>query len=104
MANVETFAEFIAEQQLDEAGPRIKRIKVRFRGGVIQRNVRVNNVHGFFKLKGRGSNARLVRMSSTERMHRRRGARRAKFKRRAKASRIRMKRMRTMRRRHAMGL
>ena len=84
---------------LTEAGPRIKKIRIRFRGGKMQRNVRVSGVKGFRMAKGR-----LVRMSATEKMHRKRGARKAKIKRRSEKSRMRMKRMRTMRRRHAMGL
>jgi len=90
---MESFKEFIAE-----AGPRIKRVRVRFRNGKIQRNVKVSNVKGY-KMTG----GRLVRMSTTERMHRKRGARKGKIKRRAKMARTLMKRSRTMRRRHSMG-
>ena len=88
------FSEFLAE-----AGPRIKRVRIRIRGGKVQRNVKVSNVKGF-----RMSHGRLTRMSASERLHRRRGARRAKIKLRSKKARIAMKRARSMRRRHSMGL
>lgn len=89
-----TFSQF-----LSEAGPRIKIVKVRIRGGKIQRRKKVSNVKGY-KLKG----TTLVRMSSQERMHRKMAARKAKVKRRAKMARSIMKRKRTMMRRHSMGL
>lgn len=84
---------------LNEAGPRIKRVRVRIRNGKIQRNVKVSNVKGF-----RLAHGKLVRMSATEKLHRKRGARKAKVKLRAKRARIAMKRARSMRRRQAMGL
>lgn len=84
-------------EYLTEAGPRIKKVRIRFRHGKIQRNIRVSNVKGF-----RMAHGRLVRMSAQEKLHRKRGARKAKVKRRAEKSRSRMKRMRTMRRRNAM--
>ena len=86
-------------QFLSEDGPRIKIVKVRIRGGKVQRRKKVSNVKGY-KLKG----TRLVRMSSQERMHRKMAARKAKVKRRAKMARAIMKRKRTMMRRHSMGL
>lgn len=89
-----TFLEF-----LTEAGPRIKRVRIRIRNGKVQRNIKVSNVKGF-----RLNHGRLVRMSATEKLHRRRGARKAKFKIRAKKARIAMKRARSMRKRHSMGL
>lgn len=89
------FLEFLTEAK----GPRIRRIRLRFRGGKIQRNVRVSNVKGFRMVGGK-----LKRMSAHERMARKRGARKAKIKRRAKKARSLMKRRRTMRRRHAMGM
>lgn len=88
------FQEFITE-----SGPRIKRVRVRIRAGKVQRNVRVSNVRGFTMRGGK-----LVKMSAIERLHRKRGARRGKVKRRAKAARIRMKMMRSLRKRHSMGL
>lgn len=87
------FKDFLAE------GPRIKRIRIRIRGGKVQRNVRVSGVKGFRVSKGR-----LVRMSAQERMHRKRGARKAKVKRRSHKARTLMKRQRSLRRRHAMGM
>lgn len=89
-----TFSQF-----LSESGPRIKIVRVRIRGGKIQRRKKVSNVKGY-KLKG----TKLIRMSSQERMHRKMAARKAKVKRRAKMARSLMKRKRTMKRRHAMGL
>ena len=83
----------------ENSGPRIKRVRIRIRGGKLQRNVKVSNVPGF-----RLSHGSLVRMSSVERMHRRRGARKAKVKLKAKKARIAMKRARSMRRRHLLGL
>jgi hypothetical protein len=84
---------------LAEAGPRIRRIRVRIRNGKVQRNVKTSGVSGF-TLRG----GRLVRMSSSEKLHRRRGARKGKAKRRAKMARTLMKRKRSLRKRHQMGL
>jgi len=89
-----TFSQF-----LSESGPRIKIVKIRFRGGKVQRRKKVSNVKGY-KLKG----MKLVRMSSQEKIHRKMGARKGKIKRRAKMARSIMNRKRTMRRRHSMGL
>lgn len=91
---MKSFQEFITE-----SGPRIKRVRVRIRNGKVQRNVRVSNVRGFTMRGGK-----LVKMSAIERLHRKRGARRGKIKRRAKQARIRLKTMRSMRKRHSMGL
>jgi len=99
------------EEQLDEASSafktrkigRMKLIPIRFRtvGGkiVAQRRVKRSAVKGF-TLRG----GKLVRMSASERMRRKRGQRRGALKRRSKMARARMKRMRTMRRRQALGL
>jgi hypothetical protein len=84
---------------LEESGPRIKRVRIRIRNGKIQRNVKVSNVKGF-----RLNHGKLVRMSATEKLHRRRGARKAKVKLRAKRARIAMKRARSIRKRHQLGL
>jgi hypothetical protein len=83
----------------EKSSPRIRRIRVRIKNGKIQRNVKVSGVSGF-----RMNHGRLVRMSSTERMHRRKGARKAKIKIRAKRARILMKRKRSMMKRHSLGL
>ena len=90
---MKTFEEYLAE-----AGPRIRRIRVRIRNGKVQRNVRKSGMKGY-TLRG----GRLVRMSTQEKLHRKRGARRGKIKRRAKMARILMKRKRSMRRLTAMG-
>lgn len=93
---MKSFKEFLAEN----AQPRIKRVKLRFRNGKPQRNTKVSNVPGFKMDYGRS----LVRMSSTEKIHRHRGALKARFKRRSKLSRSLVKRSRTMRKRHALGI
>jgi len=85
--------------QLQEAGPRIKRIRVRIRNGKVIRNSKVSGVKGY-TLRG----GKLVRMSAAEKLHRKRGARKGKIKRRAKMARALMKRKRSLRRRHALGL
>jgi len=93
---MKSFKEFLAEH----SGPRVKRVKVRFRNGKAERNVKVSNTPGFKMDYGRS----LVRMSSTEKIHRHRGAMKARFKRRSKLTRALVKRSRTLRKRHAIGL
>jgi hypothetical protein len=95
-------AEEIDLGQLDEA-QRWKIVKARFRNGKLQRRVKVPTVKGF-TFREKGGSKMLVRMSTTERIHRRIGARRGKIKRRSKRSRARMKYLRTMRRRTGLGL
>lgn len=85
-----SFKEFIAE------APRIRRIRVRIRGGKVQRNVKKSGVTGYV-LRG----GRLQRMSAAEKRHRKMGARRGKMKRRASKARALMKRRRSLRRLHA---
>jgi hypothetical protein len=91
------------EETLDEANVqkmgRVKMIRARIRGGKVQRRKKVSAVKGF-TLRG----GKLTRMSPQERLKRKRGARRAKIKRRAKASRIRMKYQRALRKRKSLGL
>jgi hypothetical protein len=77
---------------------RIRRIRLRIRNGKVQRNVKKSGVKGY-TLRG----GRLIRMSTTERLHRKRGARRGKIKRRAKMARILMKRKRSLRKLVSMG-
>ena len=90
----------MSKSDLNESvGARIKRIRLRIRGGKIQRNVKSSGVKGF-TLRG----GKLVRMSSQERQHRKRGARIGKTKRRAKMARAMIKRKRSLRRRHQMGM
>lgn len=90
---MKSFGEF-----LNESGPRIKRVRVRIRKGKVQRNVKKSGVKGY-TLRG----GKLVRMSTMERLHRKRGARRGKIKRRAKMARILMKRRRSLRRLKSLG-
>jgi hypothetical protein len=98
---MKTLSEFREELNdvlsLDEA--RIKVIRARVRGGKIQRKKKVSNVKGY-TLRG----GKLTRMSSKERMDRKRGARKAKTKIRAKAARAAVKRRRSMRKRASIGL
>lgn len=78
---------------------RLKLIRIRIRGGKVQRRKKISAVKGYTFRKGK-----LTRMSSLEKMHRRRGARRAKIKRRSEKARIRMRLRRSLRRRKALGL
>lgn len=77
---------------------RVKVIRVRIRGGKIQRRKKLSAVKGF-TLRG----GKVKRISPVERRKRKMGARRAKFKRRAKQSRIRTKLRRSLRRRKSLG-
>lgn len=78
---------------------RIKVVKARFRGGKLQRRVKVATQPGFTVRGGK-----VTRMSPAERRNRKMAARRSKAKRRASASRAIMKRKRTLRKRKSMGL
>jgi len=78
---------------------RLKVIKVRIRNGKVQRRKKVSGVKGYTLRAGR-----LKRITPAEHRRRKLGARRGKFKRKAKLSRIRTKMRRSMRRRHSMGL
>ena len=78
---------------------RIRIIRARIRNGKVQRRKKVSGVKGY-TIRG----GKLIRMSTSERMHRKRGARRAKVKRRAKMARAMIKRKRSLRRRASMGL
>ena len=86
-----------ALDELDEA--RVKIIKARIRGGKIQRRKKVSNIPGYTLRAGK-----LKRMSAMERRHRKMGQRRGKLKRKAKLSRILMKRKRSLMKRHSIGL
>jgi hypothetical protein len=90
-------------EELDEGNTqkmgRLKLIKVRIRGGKIQRRKKVSAVKGF-TIRG----GKLTRMSSQERRRRKLAARKAKFKRRSKMRQSIMKRQRSLRRRKAMGV
>lgn len=87
----------LKEDQLDEA--RIKVVKARIRGGVIQRRKRISNVPGM-TIRG----GKLQRMSPAERRRRKMGQRRGKIKRKAKMNRAIMKRQRSIRKRKALGI
>ena len=93
----------VEEEELSEANVqrmgRTKLIRVRFRGGKLQRRVKKSAVPGF-TIRG----GRLVRMSPVERRKRKMAARRSKFKRRAKLRQALRKRAMTLRKRKAMGL
>lgn len=78
---------------------RIKLIRIRVRKGKIQRRVKKSAVKGF-EMKG----GRLQRMSAMEKMHRKRGARKAKIKRRSHKSQALRKMRISLRKRHSLGL
>jgi hypothetical protein len=78
---------------------RTKIIKVRIRGGKVQRRIKRSAVPGF-TIRG----GKMVRIMPSEKIHRKMGARRAKIKRRAKLARSLIKRQRSLRKRKAMGL
>lgn len=90
-------------EELDEGNitrmGRTKLIRVRIRGGKIQRRKKLSAVKGYTTRGGQ-----LVRMSPTERRHRQMAARRSKFKRRAKLKQALRKRRMSLRKRSAMGL
>lgn len=94
------FKEFLSEAV---RGPRIRLIRARIRsvGGkiTVQRRRRVSGVKGYTYKGGT-----LKRISPLERLHRRKGQRRGKFKRKAKMARIRLRYKRSMARRKALGL
>jgi hypothetical protein len=76
-----------------------KIIKARIRAGKVQRRKVVSAVPGFKVVGGQ-----VKRESAKERLDRKRGARKAKIKRRAKLARALIKRKRSLRKRKAMGL
>jgi len=78
---------------------RTKMIRVRIRGGKIQRRKKLSAVKGYTTRGGK-----LVRMSPVERRNRKMASRRSKFKRRAKLRQALRKRKVSLRRRSAMGL
>ena len=87
----------MTEEQLLEAA-RIKVIKLRVRGGKVERRKRVSNIPGF-TLRG----GKLTRMSPTERRRRKLGAKRAKIKKRSKMQQILRKRSRSIQKRKRLG-
>jgi len=78
---------------------RTKLIRVRIRGGKVQRRKKLSAVKGYTTRGGK-----LVRMSPVERRNRKMASRRSKFKRRAKLRQSLRKRKISLRRRSAMGL
>ena len=78
---------------------RTKMIRVRIRGGKIQRRKKLSAVQGYTTRGGK-----LVRMSPVERRNRKMASRRSKFKRRAKLRQSLRRRKISLRRRSAMGL
>lgn len=99
----EMYDDFEVEEEISEANVqkmgRTKLIRVRFRGGKLQRRVKKSAVPGF-TIRG----GKLVRMLPQERRKRKMAARRSKFKRRAKLRQALRKRSLTLRKRKAMGL
>lgn len=86
----------LMEETITEA--RVKVVKLRIRGGKVQRRKKVSNVPGMTLRSGR-----LVRMSPTERRNRRMGQRKGKIKRKAKIQRAIMKRKRSLLKRKRLG-
>ena len=94
----EVFREVISEGNVQRMG-RTKLVRVRVRGGKVQRRKKFSAVKGY-TIRG----GRMTRMSSQERLHRRMAARKARFKRRAHLKQALRKRKISLRRRKAMGL
>jgi len=78
---------------------RTKMVKVRIRKGKIQRRKKVSAIKGY-TIRG----GKMTRMTPMERRHRKMGAKRSKFKRRAKLRQSLRKRRMSLRKRSAMGL
>lgn len=83
--------------ELSEANFKI--VRARIRGGKIQRKKKVSTRVGYTMRQGK-----LVRMSSGERLRRKRGARKGKVKRKAKKARMLMRRKRSLRKRASLGV
>lgn len=88
----------LTEANVQKMG-RTKLIRVRVRGGKVQRRTRLSTVPGY-TIRG----GKLIRMSSQERRLRKMGARRAKIKMKSKRSQILRKRKISLRKRKAMGV
>lgn len=78
---------------------RTKLVKIRIRGGKVQRRKKVSGIKGYTMRGGR-----MIRMSAQERRNRKMAARRSKFKRRAKLGQALRKRKMSLRRRGSLGL
>jgi hypothetical protein len=97
-AEVDFEIEDISEGNIMKMG-RTKMVRIRIRGGKVQRRKKLSAVPGF-TIRG----GKMVRMSPMERRHRKMAARRAKFKRRAKMQQALRKRRISLRRRGTYGL
>jgi hypothetical protein len=86
------------DQELLSEKTRIKIVKLRIRGGKVQRRKRVSNIPGM-TIRG----GKLTRMSPAERRRRKMGQRRGKMKRKAKMMRTIMKRKRSLQKRKRLG-
>ena len=95
---VDFIDEELSEANVQRMG-RTKLIRVRIRGGKVQRRVKKSAIKGY-TIRG----GKMVRMSATERRHRKMAARRGKYKRRAKMKQSIRKRQRSLRRRKSMGI
>jgi hypothetical protein len=90
--------ENLSEGNIQKMG-RTRIIRIRIRAGKVQRRVKKSSVPGFTIRNGK-----MIRMTSMERRHRKMGARRAKFKRRAKIKQSLRKRRMSIRKRGNYGL
>lgn len=104
-AKLEEKKKQVTEEYLKEYVPNIQKIgrskliRIRIRGGKVQRRKKVSAVQGFTYRGGR-----LTRMSQVERRRRRMSARRARLKRRAMMGVILRKRKQSLRKRKSLGL
>jgi len=104
-AKLEEKKKQLSEEYLKEYVPNIQKIgrskliRIRIRGGKVQRRKKVSSVQGFTYRSGR-----LARMSQVERRRRRMSAMRARLKRRAKMGLILRKRKLSLRKRRSLGL
>ena len=89
---------FLPEGNIVKMG-RTKMVRLRVRKGKVQRRKKFSTVKGY-TIRG----GRVVRMSPSERIHRKRGARRAKIKVKTKHNQIMRKRNISLRKRRAMGI
>jgi hypothetical protein len=96
--DVDFVEEELYEGNIQKMG-RTKLIRVRIRGGKVQRRKKLSSVKGY-TIRG----GKMIRMSPQERRNRKMASRRSKFKRRAKLRQSLRKRKISLRRRKAMGL
>ena len=92
------FKEFIAEARRGAVG-RVRIINARVRGAKLQRRKYVSNVKNYRLDR----NMHLVRITTTERLHRKLGALQAKRKRRAEMARSIRRRKMSLTRKHSFG-